>query len=271
LTFDAIVSDNENLYIAGHFFYSKFICQLSIDKNGDILWKTKFKQKVDYEFSFLPPKQIVIFNEKIYILSHHYTRSNSFIYSSNLYGKKRADNWFHFKIKRLKPFDNSLFALGHLNSIKDKIGFGKIEENLSLSNISEFELPRNYDYEKAIPYWATKPPTKEELDKKYITSYDINDFEFLNADNLLIVGNSYGKPWIMNLDLDNGINWNWDNFDNRYYKFKNKSTTHYYELHSIKEIESKFLISGISEEFDYIESGFTYHINLFIREIEFEN
>ena len=270
LTFDAITSDNENLYVAGHFFHSKFICQLGIDKNGDVLWKTKFKQKVDYEFSFLPPRQIVVFDEKIYILSHHYTQSNSFIYSSNLYGKKRADSWFHFKIKRLKPFDNSLFALGHLNNLKDKIGFGKIEKNLSLSNISEFELPRNYDYEKAIRYWATTPPTKEEFDKKYITSYDINDFEFLSADNLLIVGNSYGKPLILNLDLNNGINWSVDNLDDRYFKFNNKYTNHYNVLHSIHNIGNSYLVTGISEEQDDQEDRFVNYINLFVRKIKVE-
>ncbi|WP_299521842.1 hypothetical protein [Winogradskyella sp.] len=270
LTFDAITSDNENLYVAGHFFHSKFICQLGIDKNGGVLWKTKFKQKVDYEFSFLPPKQIVVFNEKIYILAHHYTKSNSFIYSSNLNGKKRADSWFYFKIKRLKPFDNSLFALGHLNSLKDKIGFGKIEENLSLSNVSEFELPRNYDYEKAILYWATTPPTKEEFDKKYITSYDINDFEFLSSHNLLIVGNSYGKPLILNLGLNNGINWSVDNLDKRYFKFNNKYTNHYYVLHSIKKSENDYLISGISEEQDDQEDMFVNYINLFVRKIKME-
>jgi len=270
LTFDAITSDNENLYVAGHFFHSKHICQLSIDKNGNVLWKTKFKQDVDYEFSFLPPKQIVVFNNTIFVLSHHYTKSNSFIYSSNLKGKKRIEKRFHFKIKKLKLFNDSLFALGHLNNLKDKLAFGEINKKLELSNISEFDLPRNFEYEKAIRSWATKPPTKEEFEKEYITAYDINDFEFLNSNSLLIVGNSYGKPWILNLDLDKGINWNWDTIDNRYFKFSNKYTMHYYVLHSIKKIGDDYLVSGISEEQDDQEDMFVNYINLFVRKIKVE-
>ena len=73
LTFDAITSENENLYIAGHFFHSKHLCQLSIDKNGNVIWKTKFKQDVDYEFSFLPPKQIVVFDDAISVSYTHLT------------------------------------------------------------------------------------------------------------------------------------------------------------------------------------------------------
>ena len=270
LTFDAITSDNEKIYVAGHFFHSKHICQLSIDKNGKVLWKTKFKQNVDYEFSFLPPKQIVIFNDAIFILAHHYSKSNSFLYSSNLKGKKRVEKQVDFKIKKLKSFKNSLFALGQLNNLKDKLIIGKVDNNLELSNISEFGLPRNFDYEKAIRSWATKPPTKEEFEKEYITAYDVNDFEFLNSRNLLIVGNSYGKPWILKLDLDSGITWNWDISDNRYFKFSNRYTRHYYELYSINKVGNKYLVSGICEEQDDQEEMFVKYVNLFVREIEVE-
>ncbi|TXE14916.1 hypothetical protein ES692_17620 [Psychroserpens burtonensis] len=270
LTFDAITSDNGNLYVAGHFFHSKHICQLSIDKNGNVLWKTKFKQDVDYEFSFLPPKQIVVFDNTIFILAHHYTKSNSFLYSSNLKGKKRKEKQVDFKIKKIKSFENSLFALGHLNNLKDKLIFGKVDEGLELSNISELKLPRNLEYNENSTGWATKPPTKEEFEREYITAYNVNDFEFLNTKNLLIVGNSSGKPWILNLNLDNGITWNWDIADDRYFKFDNKYTSHYYVLYSINQVGNKYLISGISEEQDDQENRFVKYVNLFVREIEME-
>ena len=118
LTFDAITSANDKLYIAGHFFHSKHLCQLSIDKNGNVLWKTKFKQDVDYEFSFLPPKQIVVSDNTIFVLAYHYTKSNSFLYLSNLKGKKRIEKDINYKIKKIKLFDNSLFAIGHLDNLK---------------------------------------------------------------------------------------------------------------------------------------------------------
>ena len=268
LTFDAITNDREKIYIAGHFFHSKFICQLAINENGSVIWKTKFKQNVDYEFSFLPPKQITIKNDRIYILAHHYSKSNSFLYSSNLKGKKRQEKQVDFKIKKIKSFEKSLFALGHLNNLKDKLIFGKIEDNLELSNISEFELPRNLEYDENSTGWSTKPPTKEEFEKEYITAYDVNDFTFLNEQNILVIGNSSGKPWISNLDLKNGIDWNWDVADERYFKFNNKHTRHYYVLNSINQVGDKYLVSGISEEQDDQENRFVKYVNLFVRQIE---
>ncbi|NQY06230.1 MAG: hypothetical protein HRT68_08615 [Flavobacteriaceae bacterium] len=91
LTLDAITSANDKLYVTGHFYHSKHLCQLSIDKNGNVIWKTKFKQNVYNEFSFLPPKQIVVSNNNIFVLAYHYTKPNSFLYSSNLKGKKRIE------------------------------------------------------------------------------------------------------------------------------------------------------------------------------------
>jgi len=267
LTFDAITSQSENLYVAGHFFHSKHICQLSIDENGNIRWKTKFKQDVDYEFSFLPPKQIVVFDDAIFVLAHHYTKSNSFIYSSNLKGKKRIEKHVHFKIKKIKLFKNSLFALGHLDNLKDKLIFGEINKNLELLNISDFKLPRNIVYKKAIRSWATNPPTKEEFEKEHITGYDVNDFEFLDARNLLIVGKAYHKPWVLKLNLDEGINWSLDVKDDRYFNFNNEYTQHHYVLHSINKVENKYLVLGISEENDNQEDMFVNYINLFVREI----
>lgn len=57
LTFDALISDKDKIYLVGHFFYSKYICELLITTNGNVLWKTKFKQGVDSDFSFLPYHQ----------------------------------------------------------------------------------------------------------------------------------------------------------------------------------------------------------------------
>ena len=148
--------------------------------------------------------------------------------------------------------------------------FGKINEKLDLSNILELKLLRNIDYEKAILNWSRKPPTKEEFEKEYITVYDINDFEFINSNNIVIVGNSYGKSWYLNWELNKGINWNYEIVDDRYFKFNNKHTQHYYVLNAIKLVNNKFLICGISIENDDIESRFTEYINLFVREIEFE-
>jgi hypothetical protein len=270
LTFDAITTDKEKIYIAGHFFHSKFICQLAINENGSVIWKTKFKQNVDYEFSFLPPKQITIKNDRIYILAHHYSKSNSFLYSSNLKGKKRQEKQVDFKIKKIKSFEKSLFALGHLNNLKDKLIFEKIEDNLELSNISEFELPRNLEYDENSTGWAAKRPTREEFEKEYITAYDVNDFIFLNKQNILVIGNSSGKPWILNLDLDNGINWNWDKLDNRYFNFKDKYTSRYNVLHSINKVGNNYLVSGICEEQNDQEERFVKYVNLFVREIQVE-
>lgn len=270
LTFDAFTYANDKLYIAGHFFHSKHLCQLSIDKNGNVLWKTKFKQDVDYEFSFLPPKQIVVSNNSIFVLAHHYTKSNSFLYSTNLNGKKRIEKEINYKIKKIQLFENSVFTIGHLDNLKDKIIFGKIDENLILSNISEFELPRNLEYNENSTGWASKPPTKEEFEKEYITAYDINDFVFFGEQNILVIGNSSGKPWILNLDLDNGITWNWDKFDNRYFKFKDKYTSRYNVLHSINKVGNNYLVSGIFEEQNDQEEMFVKYVNLFVREIKVE-
>ncbi|AXG72055.1 hypothetical protein KORDIASMS9_04317 [Kordia sp. SMS9] len=268
LTFDAITADRKKIYVVGHFFHSKFICQLAIHENGNVLWKTKFKQNVDHEFSFLPPKQITINNDRIYILAHHYSKSNSFLYSSNLKGKKRQEKQVDYKIKKIKSFEKSLFALGHLTNLKDKLIFGKIEDNLELSNISEFELPRNLEYDENSTGWASKPPTKEEFEKEFITAYNVNDFMFLNKNNILVIGNSSGKPWISNLDLKNGIDWNWAVADDRYFKFHNTHTRHSYVLNSINQVGDKYLVSGISEEQDDQENRFVKYINLFVRQIE---
>lgn len=239
-------------------------------KNGNVLWKTKFKQDVDFEFSFLPPKQIVVFDDAIFVLAHHYSKSNSFLYTSNLNGKKRIDKEVHFKIKKLKFYKNSLFALDQLDNLKDKMIFGKIDKYLELSNILEFELPRNLEYNENTPGWASKPPTKEEFEKEYITAYDINDFVFLGEQNILVIGNSSGKPWVLNLDLDKGINWNWDIPDDRYYKFNNEYTRHYYVFNSINKVGNNYLISGISEEHNDQEKTFVTYVNLFVREIKVE-
>uniref|UniRef100_UPI0032174D5E hypothetical protein n=1 Tax=uncultured Algibacter sp. TaxID=298659 RepID=UPI0032174D5E len=256
--------------IAGHFFHSKHLCQLSIDKNGNVLWKTKFKQDVDYEFSFLPPKQIVVSDNTIFVLAHHYTKSNSFLYLSNLKGKKRIEKDINYKIKKIKLFDNSLFAIGHLDNLKDKLIFGKIDEHLELSNILEFELPRNLEYSKNSTGWAGKPPTKEEYEEKYKTAYDINDFEFYNSNNLFIVGTSGDEHWILSLDLQNGISWNWDDFDNRYFKFNAKYTRRHHSFHSINKIGNKYIVSGISEEQNDHEERSVRYVNLFVREIKVE-
>lgn len=270
LTLDAITSDKDNLYVVGHFFHSKNICQLSIDTNGKILWKKKFKQDVYYEFSFLPPKQLVLFENRLYILAYDNSKSISYLYSSNLNGGKRKYKQLDFIIKKLKSKDNTLFALGHFNTLADKLIVGKLDNQLNLIEKSEIELPRNYDYKKAIRSWATVPPTKEEFDKKYITSYAVNDFVFENAHDILVVGNSYGKPWITKINLSNQMVWNWDNEDFRYYKFNNEYSQHNSSLFSIAKIGNHYLISGICDEEDYKESGFTKHINIFIREIKIE-
>ncbi|MEN8885328.1 MAG: hypothetical protein ABF246_02975, partial [Winogradskyella sp.] len=143
-----------------------------------------------------------------------------------------------------------------------------IDGDLNLSKRVEFELPKNFDYQKAIRGWATRPPTKEEFEKKYITSYDINDFEFVNENSLIIVGNSYGKPWLASLDLDSGLTWTLDKRDGRYFKFDNDNTRHYYILNSIIKNGNRFLVTGISEEQDDHEKMFVKFINLFVREIE---
>lgn len=270
LTFDAISSDKDNLYFVGHFFHSKNICQLSIDTNGKVLWKKKFKQDVDYGFSFLPPKQIVLFENRLYILAYDNSKSISFLYSSDLKGAKRKYKQLDFKIKNLKSKDNTLFVLGHFNNLSDKLIFGKLDNNLNLIEKSEIELPRNYDYKKAMRSWATAPPTKEEFDKKYKTSYEVNNFEFENTQNILVVGDSYGKPWITKINLSKKMVWNWQNEDSRYYKFNNVYSQHNLSLFSIAKVGNQYLISGICEEEDYKESGFTKHINIFIREIEIE-
>jgi hypothetical protein len=144
----------------------------------------------------------------------------------------------------------------------------KLDKNLSLKNKSKFELPRNYEYEKAILSWASIPPTKEEFDKKYITSYNVNDFEFLDDKNILVIGSSYGKPWILNWNTETGLNWNWDRKDDRYFKFDNKYSQHNYSLCSINIVGDKFLISGISSEQDDHEKLFLICVNLFVREIK---
>jgi hypothetical protein len=271
MTFDAITYDQDKIHLAGHFFHSKYICQLSIDSNGKVLWKKKFKQDVDYEFSFLPPKQIILYDNRIYILAHHYSNSKSFLYSSNLFGKKRKELQIDYKIIKLKLRDNSLFTLGHLNNLKDKLIFAKLDINLNLLEKSEFELPRNFDYKKAIRSLAsTKPPTKEEFDKKYITAYNVNDFEFIDDKNILVVGSSYGKPWLTNVNLNKEIVWNWDKEDSRYFNFNNDYSKHYFSLYSIDQIGTHFLISGICEEEDYKESRLKKYVNIFIREIGIE-
>jgi hypothetical protein len=270
LTIDAITSDNENLYVVGHFFYSKYIYQLSIDPNGKVLWKKKFKQDVANEFSFSPPKQIVLFENRLYILAYDEVKSISFLYSSQLNGGKRKSKQIDFIIKKLKSKDNTLYALGHLNNLSDKLIFGKLDNDLNVREKSEIKLPRNFDYKKAIRSWSTPPPTKEEFDKKYITSYDVNDFEFENAQNLFVVGNSYGKPWITKINLSKGIVWNWDEEDSRYYKFNNAYSQHFFSLYSIAKVGDQYMISGISEEKDNKENLFTIYVNIFIREIAIE-
>jgi len=268
LTFDALISDKDKIYLVGHFFHSKYIFQLLITTSGNVLWKTKFKQGVDYDFSFLPPKQIILNDGRIYILAYDYSKSNSFLYLSNLNGKKRKEIQIDYKIKKLKLKKGVLFAIGHLNNLKDKLIFSKLDKELSMLEKSEFELPQNFDYEKAIRGWASSPPTKEIFEKKYITAYTINDFEFLDNQNILVVGDSYEKPWIAKVDLKKEIVWNWDNEDSRYFNFNNEYFQHYFSLYSINQIENRFIISGICEEEDYKESGFKKYINIFIREME---
>ncbi|NQY06231.1 MAG: hypothetical protein HRT68_08620 [Flavobacteriaceae bacterium] len=158
-----------------------------------------------------------------------------------------------------------------MNTFKnDKLIFTKLDKYLDVIERFEFGLLQNLFYnENTILYdgWASRPPTKEEYEKNYVTYYTINDFNFLDSQNLLVVGNSSKKPWIVNIDLDQGILWNLDKEDSRYFKFNNEYTYHDYSLSSIDQVDNRFLITGICEE---KVGRFEYYINLFVRQIEVE-
>ncbi len=270
MTFDAITFDQDKIYLAGHFFYSKYICQLAIDNDGTVLWKKSYRQNVNFEFDFLPPKQIIVHNESIYILAHeYYSSSKSVLYSSNLNGKKRKKTWINHKLKKLKSNKEFLFAVGQFDNKNEKLIVIKFNNDIEIIDKLEFSLPRKIEHNKSLRGYSSKP-TKKDLEKKYFTTYKVNDFEFLNDKSLLVVGDSSKRPWIAKLDLKKGIIWNYDNNDKRYYKYNNEFTMHSYSLFSVDTVKDKYLISGISQEQDDHEEMFIRYINLFVREIELE-
>lgn len=264
----ALTIHEDTLFVVGSFYYSRSFFLLSTDLNGKVLWKKKFKQKEKYNFEFIPPQEITIKDGYIYVLANTFAKSESYIYSTKIDGTKLKEKKFYFTIKKLKIHNNLIYVIGHLDNLKDRLIIGEIDAHLNFNKISDFELPRNMIYEKAIRSFSSIPPPKDEFEKEYITSYEIGDVEFIDENNLLIVGTSYGKPWLINLNTIQGINWNLEITDNRYFQFNNVSTIQYYKLNTIKYINNKFLVTGISEEEDYREAGFLYFINLFLREIK---
>ena len=271
-TIDALVSDSSNtIYLVGHFFHSKQIFQLAINEKGIVLWKNKFNQNVKDKNSFISPKEIILFDDKIYILAFDYSKSNTFIYSSNLNGKKSKEIQISYKIKKIKSDNEYLITIGHFNNLNDKLIYTKFDKELNVITKSEYNLPRNLDYEKSIRTTSSAiPNTKEDFEKDYITSYEINDFIILDSNNLLLVGNSSEEQWITNLNLNSGLTLNWHKNDDRYFNFKNKSSFHNYSIYSIIKNKNNYLISGICTEEDYQESKFIIYINLFTREISID-
>jgi hypothetical protein len=270
VTFDAITTHDNKIYVAGHFTYSKYICQLAVDNDGTVLWKKSYRQNVNSEFNFLPPKQIIVHNESIYILAHeYYSFSKSILYCSDLNGKKRKKTWVNHKLKKLRSYNEFLFAVGQFDNKNEKLILIKLNNDIEIIDKLEFSLPRKIEHNKSLRGYSSKP-TKKELEKKHFTTYKVNDFEFLNDNSLLVVGDSSKRPWIAKLDLKKGIIWNYDNNDKRYYKYNNEFTMHSYSLFSIDKVKDKYLISGISEEQDDHEEMFIRYINLFVREIELE-
>ena len=268
LTFDAITSHEKNIYLVGHFYHSRTIFQLAITKGGNVLWKRKYQQKVRYDHEILPPKEIYIYKDRIYILAHHHTSKKSFVYSSDLLGRRRKSKKINFKLKKIKVYKDRMYAVGHLDSLKDRLFLGELQEDLGVAQKMEVKLSPNMTYEKAIRWWASTPPSKEEFEKDFRTSYEVHDFVFLDLENVLVVGTSYENPWLLKANINDGVVWNLDKEDKRYFKFQNVTSYHKTELYSVQLSEKGLLICGLSKEEDFREAMFTVFIHLFLREIE---
>ena len=263
ITFDAITTYKGNLYIAGHFIHENVIFQLALDQDGNILWKTSFEQEIADTHSLIPPKEIIIYKDQIITQAEHYSASRSVLYSSDLDGKISVKKPLDYKIKKLKPYNGSLIAVGQSGTFfNDDIIVNTVDINLTLSNFSTYSLPRN-----ALISTTSSPDELKPIQRTR-TNYTVNDFEFLDVNTIIVVGDSNVKPWIINLGINNKIIRNWDPIDTRYIKFNNENTHHSYQFTSIHKIGDKFLVSGIHKEEDDKEDLFTTYPNLFIRALE---
>ena len=263
ITFDAITTYKGKIYIAGHFIHENIIFQLALDQDGNILWKTSFKQEIENIHSLIPPKEIIIYKDQIITLAHYYPTSESVLYSSDLNGKINKKRLIGYKIKKLKPYNGSLIAVSQLGTFfNDAITVNTVDTNLTLSNFSTYTLPHN------VLLSTTPSPNELKSIRRTRTNYTVSDFEFLDVNTMIVVGNSNRKPWVINLDVHNKILRNWDPIDTRYIKFNNENTRHSYQFTAIHKIGDKFLVSGIHKEEDDKEDLFTTHLNLFIRALE---
>lgn len=266
---DLTIGENGIIYLAGHFWNSSKIFISAIDIDGNILWKETFKQKNLDSYSIIQPKEILINNDNIFILAQDSSMRGSFLYTTNLVGKKRKEVKFGFDITKIKAYDSGLKTIGHTDSLKDHLIITKFDDNLNILKQKEFKLPRNMVYEKAVRFYSFKISEKK-FYKTHETNYTVNDFQYLNEEELIIVGNSFGDPWIVKVNENSGIVWNWTKKDNRYFKFDKQLTEHHYTYSSISKMGNNYILTGITTERDNDDDWINTYINLFFRSIRFE-
>jgi len=273
----AITTDKfNNLYFASDEFYKNKVYVFKINNDGKLQWKRKIKQKIkSWDNGTVPPKEIFCFSDNIYILQHSYDSKNSLINKFNSKGKKREEIIIGYKVANIKSSDSSLFTVGitNLYAKNDKIKILELDENLLKLDSIDYKLPRNIFYSKKAIRGSSQypPPTKEEYEKNNITSYRIEDFVIDSNNNFLIVGASSNKQWLIKLNQNGELLFNWDKENKAYFKYNNFATFHNQELSRIKIHNDKLLITGLIQEEDFGEERFIYNINLFIKQVDTNN
>jgi len=175
---------------------------------------------------------------------------------------------FQFEITKIKLDSNGLKTIGHDGSLKDHLIITKFDNSLIVLKQKAYKLPRNMVYDKATRFYSFKV-SKKEFQNRFETTYTVNDFQYLNDEELIVIGNSFGNPWLMKVNENSGIIWNWAKNDNRYFKFNNKLTEHHYTFSSISKIGDDYILAGIATERDNPNWINTY-INLFFRKVIFD-
>ncbi|MCC1483340.1 hypothetical protein [Winogradskyella immobilis] len=266
---DITLGEDGIIYLVGHFWYqSSKIFISAIDIDGNIFWNEIFNQRNIESNSVIKPKEILINNDNIFILAQERAKNGSFLYTTDLFGKNRKEVGFQFEITKIKPYNNGLKTIGNSSGLKDYLIITKFDDSLNILKHKTFKLPRNMVYEKATRFYSFKI-SKKKFYKTHETVYTVNDFQYVNDEELIVVGNSFGDPWIIKVNENSGILWNWAKKDNRYFKFDKKYTEHRYTYSTISKTGDDYILTGIATEKDNDEWLKTY-INLFFRKIKLD-
>lgn len=259
------IDSNNNIYVSADIFYTKSIIAFKINAQGKLIWKKKIKQDIPSWHYLIRCKEILYHNDNVYILQHHYDSQISIINKLNSKGKKKEKYIFDYTIKQIKVFNDFIFTVGNTGSIQnDSIKIKKFNNNFVLTDSINFKLPRNISYSKEATKYLSFAITKEEYEKRYVTSYRVSDFILDSDDNFYIVGANNGQ-WVLKLDNKGALLDNQSIFNKKYHNYDKRVMDQGQVISSIRYCKGNIILTGLSSETDYSKKLFINNINLFLK------